>query len=79
MHDIAVIAGDGIGPEVVREGLSSPFKELPPKLYRPEAVTVDQVRLLKIKGIDLAQARVETLDPARVRIRQLPTLAPLLQ
>lgn len=57
------------GDEALRMKARRTIREVPPKLYRPEAVTFDQLRLLKVKGITLAQARVETLDPARVRIR----------
>jgi outer membrane protein assembly factor BamA len=57
------------GDEALRVKARRAIREVPPKLYRPEAVTFDQLRLLKLKGITLAQARVETLDPARVRIR----------
>jgi hemolysin activation/secretion protein len=57
------------GDEALRTKARRAIRETPPNLYRPEAVTVDQVRLLKVKGVNLAQARVETVDPARVRIR----------
>ena len=57
------------GDEALRARARRAIREVPPNLYRPEAVTVDQVRLLKLKGVNLAQARVETIDPARVRIR----------
>jgi outer membrane protein assembly factor BamA len=65
---IGEITFDG-GDEALRAKARRAVREVPPNLYRPEAVTVDQLRLLKIKGVNLAQARVETLDPARVRIR----------
>lgn len=65
---IGEIAFDG-GDEALRARAGRAIREIPPNLYRPEAVTVDQLRLLKVKGINLAQARVESLDPARVRIR----------
>ncbi len=45
------------------------LKETPPALYRPEAVTLDQERLLKLHGVQDAVARVETLGPGKVRLR----------
>ena len=45
------------------------LKETPPALYRPEAVTLDQERLLKLHGVLDAVARVETIGPGKVRLR----------
>lgn len=43
--------------------------ELPPDLYRPEAVTDDQQRLRHLRGIREATPKVETIEPGKVRIR----------
>jgi hypothetical protein len=42
--------------------------EVPPAFYRPEAVARDQQRLLKIRGIESATPKVETVSPGKVRI-----------
>lgn len=52
-----------------REGLH----ELPPALYRPEAVAIDQLRLLRVPGIRGALPVAETTVPGRVRIRWILT------
>jgi outer membrane protein assembly factor BamA len=65
--------------EVVMEGASARLRErarkllaeAPPALYRPEAVSDDQRRLLKLRGIRTAVPRVETTTPGKVRIRWL--------
>jgi hemolysin activation/secretion protein len=48
--------------------------EIPPAYYRPEAVADDQRRLLRVKGVDQATPRVETISPGKVRIRWLLNL-----
>jgi hemolysin activation/secretion protein len=62
------IEGGSLG---LRQRARRALTELPPQLYRPEAVTVDQRRLLKVRDVRNAVPRVETLEPGKVRIRWL--------
>ena len=63
-----VLEGGAAG---LRERARKVLVEVPPVLYRPEAVSDDQRRLLKVRGIRAAVPRVETTTPGKVRIRWL--------
>lgn len=65
---VGEVAFEG-GDEALRQRCRKAVREIPPALYRPEAVTVDQARLLRIKGVRFALPKVETLDAEKVRIR----------
>lgn len=56
------------GTAKLRERARQELQEVAPDLYRPEAVSEDQQRLLQVKGIRTAEARVEPSGPGRVRI-----------
>lgn len=57
------------GTPSLREQARRELQEVAPNLYQPEAVSEDQRRLLALKGIRRAEARVEPSAPGRVRIR----------
>ncbi|HTE19675.1 MAG TPA: POTRA domain-containing protein [Armatimonadota bacterium] len=65
--------------EVLIENADAPLRrrarrvlaELPPVLYRPEAVSRDQRRLLRVEGVRSAMPRVEAVTSGTVRIRWL--------
>ncbi len=59
---------EGGSPEL-RERARRLLVELPPALYRPEAVSVDQRRLLRMRGVRTATAEVVPAGPGKVRIR----------
>ena len=59
---------EGGTPELRRRARER-LTELPPRLYQPDAVSLDQRRLLQIRGIDNAVPRVEATSPGKVRIR----------
>lgn len=63
--DVVVEGGDRRMQERCRKVLV----EVPPELYRPAAVAVDQQRLLRVHGVKDAVAKVETITPDQVRIR----------
>lgn len=57
------------------------LRETPPQLYRPEALVDDQRRLLKLRGVKDATARVETVEPGRIRViwrLNLPPIEPTM-
>jgi hemolysin activation/secretion protein len=56
------------GTAKLRERARQELQEVAPDLYQPEAVSEDQQRLLRLKGIRRAVARVEPSAPGRVRI-----------
>jgi hemolysin activation/secretion protein len=56
------------GSEKLRERARRELQEVAPGLYQPEAVSEDQQRLLQVKGVRGAVARVEPSGPGRVRI-----------
>lgn len=56
------------GTAKLRERARQELEEVAPDLYQPEAVSEDQQRLLQLKGIRSAVARVEASGPGRVRI-----------
>jgi hypothetical protein len=64
----------------LREKARRALVEVPPALYRPDAVVLDQYRLLRLKGVRHANATVEAITPGTVRIRWIlnppPTPAP---
>lgn len=64
------------GTRELQERARHAIEEWPPHFYRPEAVALDQRRLLKVRGIESAVARVETVAPGRVRIRWLLNAPP---
>jgi outer membrane protein assembly factor BamA len=57
------------GTDREQERARAALAELPPDLYRPEAVTEDQQRLRHLRGIREATPKVETIEPGKVRIR----------
>lgn len=65
IHRVTVEGGGGAQRRAAEELL----EEIPTKLYRPTDVAQDQQRLLKIKGVRSADARVEQLEPGKVHIR----------
>ena len=65
---VAEIKFEG-GDAALQERCRKALRELPPRLYRPEAVTIDQARLLRVKGIRRADPKVEPITPGKVRIR----------
>jgi hemolysin activation/secretion protein len=56
------------GTEKLRERARQELQEVAPDLYQPEAVSEDQRRLLRLKGVRGAVARVAPSGPGRVRI-----------
>jgi len=56
------------GSAKLREQARQELQEVAPDLYQPEAVSEDQQRLLRLKGVRSAVARVEPSGPGRVRI-----------
>jgi outer membrane protein assembly factor BamA len=59
------------GSPSLRARARSALVELAPALYRPEAVAIDQQRLLRVRGIHNAVPHVESVGPGKVRIRWL--------
>lgn len=65
---------EGGSPEV-QERVRRALGGLPPgaakPFYRPEEVAAQREKLLKLRGVERAEVRVETTDPGRVRVRWL--------
>jgi outer membrane protein assembly factor BamA len=64
IQDVTVEGGD----ERLRRRAREALQELPPRFYRPEDVTLDQRRLLRIPGIDYAVPRVSFVAAGQVRV-----------
>jgi len=64
---IGAVELEGGTPEL-RKRARSVLSELPPQLYQPEAVSLDQRRLLRVRGIRHASPKVQTSEPGKVRI-----------
>jgi hemolysin activation/secretion protein len=56
------------GTPELRQRAKAALRELPPQLYQPDAVSVDQRRLLRVRGIRHAVPRVQATEPGKVRI-----------
>jgi hemolysin activation/secretion protein len=67
-YAIGEVEVEGGTPDL-RERARRALTELPPELYRPEAVAADQRRLLRVRGVRTAAAGVTPLAPGKVRIR----------
>lgn len=65
---IAEVVVEEANPKL-REACTRALAEIPPALYRPEAVSLDQQRLLRVRGVKSATPKVEPLEAGRVRIR----------
>lgn len=59
------------GSPVLREKARALLAEVPPALYRPERVTLDQRRLMRLPGVRGAVSRVDIVAPGKVRVRWL--------
>lgn len=64
---IADVVLEGATQEV-RDRCRKVLVEIPPELYKPEAVGIDQRRMLREKGVKNAVAKVEPISPGKVRI-----------
>jgi outer membrane protein assembly factor BamA len=64
---IAEVVVEGGTPRQ-RQRAQKTVRELPPRLYRPEDVALDQGRLLKISGVKDALSKAETVSPGQVKI-----------
>lgn len=69
-YAIGEVAVEGGTPEL-QERARKTLQEVPPELYRPEAVAIDQRRLLRLRGVKTATAEVTPLEAGKVRIRWL--------
>ncbi len=57
------------GDEELRRRARQVLLQEPPALYRPLDVSMDQRRLLQVRGVKSALAQVEIISPGNVRIR----------
>jgi hemolysin activation/secretion protein len=64
---IGAVEVEGGTPELRRRAQVA-LTELPPQLYQPDAVSLDQRRLLRVRGIRNAVPRVQATEPGKVRI-----------
>jgi hemolysin activation/secretion protein len=65
IEDVTVEGGSG----ALRQRAKRMLVERPPSLYRPEAVAEEKLRLMRLRGVQDAVARVEPTAPGKVRIR----------